>query len=259
MSNITLNDPLVWITLINHGYINYTKNFLESMKLFNSTFKLIIYCIDQESINELKNYDNCTCILADFLNSNNLLTNFSEWLSLNYKRICFSKLDVILYTLKKLNLVKAIGYIDMDIIVLKDPTNIILELMKQNENITIFAQCNEVYKNCNGICSNKFNCSNICSGIIVFRNSIDIFDIFKYNENDIIKFTGDQAFLHFNIRKYKIPTMTISKNIFLNGTYPELNKEKVIISEEISLIHFNYIIGKNKEKYMREKNFWFLN
>ena len=65
MNNKTFNESLVWITLINSGYLNFTKNFLESMKVFNSAFKLIVYCIDKESIEALRNYDNCICINAN--------------------------------------------------------------------------------------------------------------------------------------------------------------------------------------------------
>jgi hypothetical protein len=261
MNNKTFNESLVWITLINAGYLNFTKNFLESMKVFNSTFKLIVYCIDQTSIEALKNYDNCICINAiNFLKYSNLTSELKAWSEIDFKKITFSKLDAILFTLKSVSdiQINAVGYIDMDIVVLSDPTNIILELMNQNENIKIFAQCDEEYKNCNGQCSNKFNCCNICSGIIIFRNQNDIYHIFKYDENDINNFTSDQDFIRSKVFKYNIPNLTIDKNIFLNGTHPGLNNENAMIPTNTSLIHFNYLIGKNKEKFMRDKKLWFL-
>jgi len=255
------NQSLVWITLINHGYINFTKNFLESMKVFNSKFKIIIYCIDQKSIDALVEYDNCICIDANvFLRYKNLSSDLQSWSEQDYKKITFSKLDCILYTLKLVSNidVTSVGYIDTDIIVLSDPTNIILDVMKQNLSIKIFAQCDEQYIHCPlGNCNNKYNCCNICSGIIVFRNLPDIYHIFEYDENYINKFTGDQDFIRYKVFKYMIPNISLDKNIFLNGSYPGLTNNP-IIPKSTSLIHFNYIIGKDKEQRMRDTKYWFL-
>ncbi len=40
-----------WITLINQGYIEYTRNFLKSMDVYSSHFPLIIYCLDEVTMN----------------------------------------------------------------------------------------------------------------------------------------------------------------------------------------------------------------
>jgi len=263
MDTILFNQSLVWITMINHGYINFTKNFLESMKIFKAKFKLIIYCIDQETINELNEYDNCICINADkFLKYNNLSSKLQSWSEIDYKKITFSKLDCILYTLKLLSNmdITSVGYIDTDIIVLADPTNIILKVMEENKNIKIFAQCDEQYNHCpSGLCNNKYNCCNICSGIIIFRNVSDIYHIFEYDETDILKFTSDQDFIRHKVFKHKIPNMSLDKNVFLNGTYPGLKNKDIKFPITTSLIHFNYISGNNKEQKMKDTKCWFIN
>jgi hypothetical protein len=260
---LIFNQSLIWITMINYGYINFTKNFLESMKIFKSKFKLIIYCIDQQSIDALKDYDYCICINAKvFLKYDNLPSELQSWNDINYKKITFSKLDCILYTLKLLSKINvtSIGYIDTDIVVLSDPTNIILKILEENIDIKIFAQCDEQYINCpSGNCNNKYNCRNICSGIIIFRNVEDIYHIFEYDENDIQKFSGDQDLIRHKVFKYKIPNLSLDKKIFLNGVYPGLNNKIITFPNTTCLIHFNYIVGKDKEQKMKDKKFWFIN
>ena len=60
------NQPLIWFTLINYGYIDFTKNFLESMRRNNIRFKLLVYCLDDETVQALKEYsDTCVCIRYD--------------------------------------------------------------------------------------------------------------------------------------------------------------------------------------------------
>ena len=49
MANVIENEPqkIVWITLINKGYIDFTKNFLMSIKNRHiNDFQLVIYCIE---------------------------------------------------------------------------------------------------------------------------------------------------------------------------------------------------------------------
>jgi hypothetical protein len=154
------NNKLIWITMINYGYINYAKNFLKSMEVANVNFKLIIYCIDYEKIiEELKDFSdrNYVCIDANIFmkQTANVSSEFKTWADIEYKKIVFCKLDAIKYTLINNKNCKLVGYIDTDIIVLSDPTKVILEYDNRHPNVIVFGQCDEVVK-----CSNIFNCPN---------------------------------------------------------------------------------------------------
>ena len=253
------NDKLIWITMINYGYINYTKNFLKSMEIANVNFKLIIYCIDYEKIiEELKDFSdrNYVCIDANIFlkKSFNVSSGFKTWADIEYKKIVFCKLDAIKYTLINNKDYNLVGYIDTDIIVLSDPTKVILEYANKNQNIIVFGQCDEVVR-----CSNIFNCSNLCSGVIVFRNVNNIELLFEYSIEDIPKYGGDQDFLISKYRQYNIKFMTIEKNIFLNGTFPGIkSNNQVQLPSSASLVHFNWMIGIQKEKYMKIQKLWFI-
>ena len=256
-SNLELNKELIWITLINQGYINFTKNFLISMKKENIVFKLIIFCIDKESIDAFSEYDNCICLDANLFLKSNLVSNLTKWEELEYKKIVFAKLDAILYTLentKDLG-IQNVGYIDTDIVLLSDPSIIILDEFNNNPNILILSQCDEV-----GLCSNRFNCRNICSGVIVFRN-IELLNksMFDYTEQDINRFCSDQHYLCAKLKTLNITILTIDKMVFVNGTYSGIRGGiPTQLPPQASLVHFNYLIGLDKCEKMKCQNMWYL-
>ena len=251
-------QPLIWITLINYGYIHFTKNFLMSLKKYGVTMKLYIYCINfDKCYEELKEFDNCVCLNAELFLKTQIGDAMSVWAQMAYKQLVFCKLDAIKYTLMNTNSkgIKAIGYIDTDIIVLSNPTDVIMRYMTVFPNMSIFSQCDEVMK-----CRDISNCGNICSGAIVFKNNPDYYHIFDYNKIDIQRFMGDQDFLLSKIRTYCIKTITIDKNIFINGTYPGIKpgSGELDLKQQASLIHFNWLVGDEKEKQMRRLGMWYL-
>lgn len=251
-----INKSLTWITLINYGYIDYTLNFLKSIEINKIDMKLVVFCIDDQSFEQLKNNPLCICIKADFL-SYNIPSDFKVWLQIDYKRICFSKLDVILYTLKNTLAqdVKAVGYIDTDVVLFSDPTPVVTDAMKVFKNIDIFAQCDELGQTC----SNPLKCKMFCAGILIFRNDPSLYDLLKYTDGDIYKYSSDQTFLVAKLAKLQKETFTINRKKFINGSYnPKIRKEKIEIPKEATLIHFNYMIGHEKKAAMKLQGLWFL-
>lgn len=247
-------DKIIWITVINYGYINYTKNFLESMKRNNCSFPLIIYCLDEESLDALNllkdNYD-IKCLSAKPFTRFTMEKNLSSWKTIEYKRIVFSKLDAIKYTLSNYKL--PVGYIDTDIILFKDPTDIMLRALNENPGIMSISQCDEKKIQC----SNKNRCHLICTGVIVFRESIDL-ELFNYSLYNLLYYLTDQHFLVDKMLEENIKYMTIDKNIFLNGAFPGLREGLPIIPDTAVLLHYNYMQGSEKELTMKKNDMWYI-
>jgi len=254
--NSISGTPLIWITLINSGYIHFTKNFLKSMEINNCPFKLIIFCLDKKIIKELSEYKNAICFDASFI-KDSMVPNLTEWATIDYKKICFSKLDAMKYThsLCQQNGIWAFGYIDTDIVVFKDPTNIILDRMINNQTVAVFGQCDETAKHPE--CSNIYDCPDMCTGTIVFRTGCIDGSIFEYSDEDFKKYSGDQHFMVVLFNKKQFNRLAISKNIFLNGEYPGI-KDGFVLPESASLVHYNWMIGHQKEMYMRKNGMWYL-
>jgi hypothetical protein len=226
------------------------------MKRNNCEFPLIIYCLDSESENELKNY-NVTCISAIPFMKGNMSKGLTIWKSTEYKRIVFSKLDAIKYTL---NLPQyknfSVGYIDTDIILFKDPTPIMEKVLSDNSEAIVISQCDEDKAQC----SNAMNCPNICSGVIVFRQSFITKSLLNYSDQDVLLHLTDQHFLCEQFKKLKIRYLTIDKNIFMNGVFPgvRIDGRVLKIPEEAVLLHYNYMIGSYKEDFMKKNSMWYI-
>ena len=257
--NSIFQQPLIWITLINYGYIHYTKNFLKSMEIHSCPFKLIVYCLDTKTMEALKDYDNAICFDASYFTREDFSSDLSDFSSINFKKLCFLKLDAIKYTLELCNKygIWAVGYIDTDVILFKNPTDIIIRTMVSDINISVIGQCDEDFDN--DTCSNPRGCPHMCAGIMVFRTGSINYSIFNYSNEDINMYdNNDQEYLNSYIFiKHNIQRITIPKNIFLNGTYPGI-KDDLIIPESAYLIHYNYMIGSEKEFYMRENLMWYI-
>lgn len=250
-SQYTEEEPkVIWFTLINKGYVDYTKNFLKSMEKSGCTFKLIVYCLDTQAMDDLKDYQNCECIKFDMKKS--MSTGMSKWATKEYKDVVFAKLDAMQKTMEKYPN-KPVGYIDTDIVLLSDPTPIILDSMQKHPDIDVFAQCDESGEKC----TDHLNCPYICSGVIVFRKPLSD-KIFKYTVEDMNTFWGDQDFLLNKFNTNGIKTFTIDKNIFLNGSYEGIQSgSPATLPKEACLVHFNWMVGDQKVKRMKEQNMWY--
>jgi hypothetical protein len=250
------NKDILWITLINYGYLHYTKNFMKSMELRNINLQLYVFCLDDQTYNELKEHKQCKCIKADFLKSK-YSTEMKHWGDLEYKRIVFAKLDAILYTLQKTYEmgVKNIGYIDTDIVLFSDPSIIMMDKVHRHPKIDVFSQCDEEGTQC----SSHSNCKNICSGVIVFRNKPSLYSLFEYKEQDIKHNASDQHFLRQQFKNQSIQYMTIEKSIMPNGSYyPDFKKKKIVFPQSVCLVHYNWMIGNEKIETMKMHNVWYI-
>lgn len=250
------HSRIVWITIINKGYIRYTQNFLKSMEIHNVSFTLAVYCLDNEIPMYLANFKNVVCLDASYFIKGLFDSSFTQWGTLSYKSLVFSKLDALKYSLelcKKYN-IETLAYIDTDIIVLKDPSPIILRLM-DNSELDIIHQCDEDIQ----LCSDSSMCPNMSSGVIGFRTSKIPSSIFDYCSADILQNTSDQHYIMNKIDELGIKRKSVYKHIFLNGIYPNLTTNyPLILHEKSSLIHFNCMIGNEKEYNMRLKGMWYI-
>lgn len=255
-----LDKSLVWITLINHGYVDYTKNFLIAMEKAQIDMTLVVYCTDAKSMTELAGHARCICLDAQPFLTSALPTDLKEWEDIDYKRITFAKLDAIRYTLHQTRPlgVQAVGFIDTDIILLKDPTPVFLRHMAAFTNIAIFSQCDE-NGGINGRCSNRLQCPCLCSGVIVFRNTSAIDPLLAYDESDITRFMCDQHFLLHNFRRHGATCLTLEKDVLLNGSFPGVKSDvPLIVPDSACLIHFNWMVGHEKRATMKKRGMWYV-
>ena len=258
------HKELMWITLINHGYLPYCKNFLKSMAQCDAAFTLVVFCLDQETMAALQDEPRCCCLYADFIVDTSdrkavapLASDMKKWGQLEYKRLVFAKLDAIRYTLQHLvSSVKYVGYIDTDIWLFKDPSPAVLLLANANPSFPILAQCDEAC----GVCSNRTLCPNLCSGVMLFRtnHAAQLVPLLEYRDQEIGRYMGDQDYMLAKFRRNNIKTLTFDKRVIQNGAIPGLSDRKLALPlhPACCLVHFNYLIGADKQRVMALQGLW---
>ena len=286
-------DRIVWVTFVNAGYVDYTLNFLFSVRTNALKFELVVYCMDDESMRRLKDEPQCTCIDArpvlekrysrgPFACGNNgpqLL-----WGTPTYNDLVFLKLDLIDNTFSLIEEyggggeggVVAVGYLDMDIVLLQDPTPHVLNEMSKHATTSIFFQCDELGEPDNDpsscVCRNDKSdksdkCSNLCTGCMVFKYSdrhLYRADLLRYDAFAVAEFSdrnSDQGYINSRLRASSIEHRTLPRSKFVNGSYHNMHlyskrKVKINLPADCVLVHFNYLIGEEKRRVMSLYDKW---
>jgi len=248
ISRERLDPRILWITLINRGYLDYTRNFLRSARRSAVPIRLIVYCTDEESLRELEGEDGCVALPADFLDAQ-YARDLREWSDREYKRIVFAKLDAIAHTMRSSDDPdRLIAYIDTDIVLFSDPTPHVLDRFAPD--VQVVHQCDE-----QDLCSNADECPYLCSGCIAFRNDPKLLECLAYSDTDIDHFPSDQHFLRASFRKAGVRRRSLDKILFPNGASYIRHFEAL---GEACLLHFNYMVGDEKKARMQVMRLWYL-
>jgi len=230
----------------NHGYMDYTKNFLHYLDKIDIPWTLVLFCMDQRS------YDACKTIITKHASLDirlfrpmNYSSNFHEWGQNEYKQLVYYRYEVMYQAFKDPKVTSAI-YFDTDIVILKDPVDKILYCMDLQPEIVFFGQCDENARQC----TRQVGCPNVCSGVSAFRKSEILESIMvpeKWRQT-VHKYSGDQEWLNTVLdpkRKATLPT-----DLFIHPP------KHANFNSETMTYHFNYMIGNAKKEYMKRHGYW---
>lgn len=276
-------NRIVWVTFVNAGYLDYTLNFLFSVRTNALKFELVVYCMDDESMTRLKDESQCTCIDA-----RPVLERYGRgpvaaaqqllWGTPTYNDLVFLKLDLIDNTFALIEGggvggVVAVGYLDMDIVLLQDPNPHVLNEMSKHASTSIFFQCDEHGESDDDsnscVCSNSEKCSNMCTGCMVFRYSdrhLYRTDLLRYDAFAVAEFSqrnSDQGYINSRLRALSstIKHRTLPRSKFVNGSYNNMHihsrrNVKINLPTDCVLVHFNYLIGEEKKRVVSLYDKW---
>lgn len=230
------------ITLTNNGYKRLTHNCIESLKKIGLDNILKVYCIDNsayEYIKEINGEDKT--ILMD-LEDNEIESNFIKFRHSGWSRIVLKKFQIIYNELIDCKENEYVLFTDGDIVYLKNNIlNYCESFIKENDNEIVF--------------QNDFSNPNIknrivCSGFMLIKKTDKILEIFS---SDRIKnYNCDQDYI--NDIKNELNYGVLDLDLFPHGFHYGNNKDRI----NPFMIHFNWLIGNDKEKKMREWGKWYL-
>ena len=230
------NKKIKFITLSNDGYINYTINCLKSLELINFKEKLNCYVIGENCHNHLRSKGYNSVLLNSVSKGDN---RFSVFRTGNWHNITKRKFDIIYSNLLENDYV---CFTDGDIVFLDN------KFMDFCEN---FIEDNDIIIQ-NDSCDD--NTDKLCSGFMFIKSTEKTLELF--NPKNVAKFVrqnwDDQVYINNiknNLKFRKLPLQ-----LFPNGGYYYKNFNKI----KPMMIHFNWLIGHNKQKMMKKFNYWFL-
>ena len=126
LKEIKQRKDISFITFTNYGYIHYTKNLILSLEKSNFPLSLKVYCIDQKSFDELKQFNQN--ILLEMLNDEtNTNENIVGWREEGWNTMVFSKLKCIH---KELLINEYVFFTDSDIVFETDCLQYLIDNLK---------------------------------------------------------------------------------------------------------------------------------
>lgn len=248
-----IHDKTLVFTVTSDGYKYFTWNLALYCAKIKVPWKLCILCLDRESYDFFQRvaFVPARLYLMEGRVEHKSPALFSTPL---FKKLNRMKLKA-LEALSQRTDIDTLLYLDSDIVLFKDP---LLGLREKLAQSPLWFQCDEKVEG-SFICSDASNCPNPCSGVIAMRldettrpqlKSIYGFDAELWNS-----IVGDQDYIQARMKKFGVEYKTFEREAFPNGIFLANDRYK---HENIVLLHFNYFVGSDKKRVMKNKDCWLL-
>jgi hypothetical protein len=239
------------VNFITEGSCKLWKNFLYTIRKLGLEDLLVVFTLDIESyyfVNK-ENVNKKITVYGDFMYSN--LAKDSHHKTKEYRDLMAQKITCIVKILQQNYIV---FYLDVDIVVLKDPIQHYFTLPFKK----IYMQSDNVHFN--------YNVSNYCAGVMIIQPCKDIIKIFKDIQKECITrevaTMDDQGVINDYIKNNIIdkndvgildPVLYPNGHRYFSTNYYEKNKV------DVYLIHNNFIVGNiTKINRFKKYNFWYI-
>lgn len=249
----TTEKTLVF-TVTSDGYKYYTWNLYKMLQNLKLPWKLCILCLDRESNDFFNRIAQIPSRL--FLMSGDRIVHKEpvRFGTTPFKRMNRMKIKALQELSQRPELERLI-FIDSDIAVFKDFVPYLTDLL-QTEPLVF--QCDESIDG-SFHCSNAQSCTNPCTGIIgMLLNSETrpkFKDLYKIESEPWSAAMTDQDYIANRLKTLQLSYSTLPRGDFPNGIFLAKDRYK---ETSPYLVHFNYIVGKMKQRIMIEKECWTL-
>jgi hypothetical protein len=224
-----------FITLTNSGYIDYTLNCLQSLKNINMKKQLKVYCIGEKGYSILKNSD-FLCELID--NDKDETSHFQKFRTKQWSNVTYYKFEIIYNNLLNNEYV---CITDGDIVY--ENNQIFDYLLSNIEDNDLLIQTEGIYN------------IDLCSGFMFIKSNENTISLF--NPENVQMYRNEKGWddqVYINSIKYKFKFKKLPLQLFPTGQYYYEYNNKI----SPYLIHFNFVVGHEKEKKMIHYNKWYV-
>lgn len=251
----------IFFSIINNGYKYFALNFYKRWVQLGIKQKLVFVCTDIACYVDLKKVG-AECIFAD---SNSISTNFHIWQTEEYKKIVFNKLLLTQNFIENTyHEYPFITYVDVDMWVNFDFNQELEPVLLSNDFDIMFQDGEDYILNVDESCILEKNnniskirpCNSYCTGFMVFnsRKKNNIINLLSYDEKDLKDNNGNQIFINKKLKELKINACCLPKTILPNFSTSFYYKNL----ERYWMLHYTYLLGKEKIYYMKKNSHWIL-
>ena len=222
---------LVILMLVNHGYASITQNAIESItrNCPEILCKVLLICLDTESYAIFKNYPIHIELFDSLIEHNSIIGIYNQ----SY----FNKLVTlkVYFTQQVLLLNKTVLFCDGDIVWLKNPLPELLrdtthEFLAQQEDGDVF-----------------------CTGFFLAKPSHRMMFVFDYKKIPP-RCGGEQPVINYLCQSMNVPHKILNSATFPNGNVWYNSTESL----DPYIVHYNFILGFEKIKKMKEYGHWYV-
>ncbi len=252
-------DGHIVVTFMNAGYFDFIRNFSENLRRIPEIkWTLCVVCID------LEGYQLCCDhhIEAIPYFEKSVPTKYSSYNDANWRRVTFTKFDVLHWVLSSYkDVVRSLTYMDTDIHVYAD----FVPYLKALPRHDVLIQSDH-----NSLDPSRTSPILLCTGFFHVQNNEMVRSLFQYADLPIDRnrFVDDQQFFNARLQEdpkcRSIKLKQLDRLSFPNGVFvpyvPKVIANPVMLpgAPPLFLIHYNYLVGTEKQKRMRENNHWFI-
>jgi hypothetical protein len=241
-------------TVTSDGYKYYTWNLYKMLQVLKVPWKLCILCLDKESNDFMNRIAQIPSRLFTMPGEKILHKEPVRFGTSPFKRMNRMKLKA-LQELSQRSELERLVFMDSDIAVFQDFLPTLQQALQTNP---LLFQCDE---NTPGSyeCSDPSACTNPCTGVIAMALNEEtrptLKELYKIESSTWSTAMTDQDYITNRLKTLNLPYETLSRGEFPNGIFLSKNRYK---ETNPFLVHFNYIVGKTKQKIMIEKECWVL-
>jgi hypothetical protein len=246
-----LRDKTLVFTVTSDGYKYLTWNLQKYLEKLN--IALCILCLDKESNDFFNRIAMIPSRLYGLDGPHVQHKSPTLFGSTAFKRMNRMKLKA-LQELSQHPDVEILLYLDSDIAVFRDPLPAVTTALQETP---LWFQCDEKQEAV-FVCSRVDHCPNACSGVIAMHLTDETRPLFHklYTvEEGWKEAVGDQDYINERTQRFQIPYKTLPRDTFPNGVFLTDNRFR---QGDPILLHFNYVIGNDKKRFMKNKDCWLL-
>jgi hypothetical protein len=249
-----IKEKTLVFTVTSDGYKYYTWNLYKMLEQLKVPWKLCILCLDKESNEFLKRIAQIPSRLYLMPGDKVHHKEPVRFGTPAFKRMNRMKLKALQELSQRPELERLI-FVDSDIAIFKDILPFFVEKLRTDP---LVFQCDEQLEG-SFECSDTNACKNPCTGVIGMALNEEtrplLKNLYKTESEPWSASMTDQDYVANRLLALQIPYSTLSRTEFPNGIFLAKDRYK---EGNPYLVHFNYIVGKTKQRFMIEKECWVL-